>query len=483
MSTVWYMVDDTDPRLEYSGSWSFVSNTQNSFDQSSRSGPAFNSTLHSTSGNVTASFRFNGTSYLGVYGTLDGRRSDGSLGIVTCLLDGAPIGRYIYDYPLDLTQNNIIVCHANSTFGGWSPGEHELLINVTNWPNSVWHLDYITYESLANPDVDGQILQVGNPDLVPSSNYSSLNFGPGWTVDAGDGSTVTATPGSTAVLKFNGTSVSLFGDLSNISNTAAYQIDNDTPVTIQLPGQIGASTSTVTNQLLFTASNLSVAEHTVSVAFNGSQQGMPLDISYFYVQSLTSDQQELLNSSSSTSTSISTATHTGSAVSTSPRHSNHGAIIGAILGSVIPALLIIFGILLYWRKLKQRKADLATAPTPFHPVNRERLSQNVTIALSKNREKTYSSRITFNEMASTLPSSSSISGDRSSTNILPMKLRRFLPGAQDQIQQGNQRLGEGIVQQHEMRAVHIDSGLRLTEDGVLRQGSILVEAPPDYTAE
>lgn len=69
MSTVWFMVDDTDPRLNYSGNWTLVpsvTTNEDSFD-GSPTGSVYNSTLHSPMGNVTATFRFNGTLLSHIY--------------------------------------------------------------------------------------------------------------------------------------------------------------------------------------------------------------------------------------------------------------------------------------------------------------------------------------------------------------------------------------------------------------------------------
>ncbi|KIK62795.1 hypothetical protein GYMLUDRAFT_72528 [Collybiopsis luxurians FD-317 M1] len=514
MSTVWFMVDDTDPRLSYSGSWSFIPNTNNfsanSFDQSSRTGPAFNSTLHSTTGNVTVSFRFNGSSYLGVYGTLDGTRPNGVLPEINCLLDGGITWSFGNPSPEGLTNNNMLACRADSRIGGSSPGEHELLINVTNSADSAWYFDYITYESLANPTIDGEVLQAGNAELIDATNYSMLTFGAGWTLNSDD-SSVTKIPGSQATVKFNGTSVSLYGDfLSNVSNTAAYQVDDHAPVTFQLPGQIGSTISS--KQVLFTASDLSVGEHTLVVAFNGSQSGMPLDVDYFYVQSLTSAQQASLSSSSSTSTSAA-STSTGSASSTSSGHINSGVIAGAVLGSVIPIILVLLALTWYWRKSRRKKALLAV--TPFDHLDDHDLitapltTEDLASASSNRLEDTFTSYsstkrppeemvltplragdISLHTGSASASDSSkegppATSGNRPSANLLTMKLEQRLAIMQEQIHQRDQQLAEGSTQREGMFTVHTDSGLRLTGEDALRLNHNMapIEVPPGYTAD
>ncbi|KAF8830938.1 hypothetical protein HHX47_DHR1000167 [Lentinula edodes] len=211
MPTVWFMVDDTDPRLKYSGSWTAVNNTGSftnqpgsDFDEEGRTGSVYNNTLHYTTGNVTISFRFNGSSYLGVYGTQDGILSNGQLPFISCTLDGVPTWYFVDPYPTGLANSNMLACRADSSIGGSSPGEHELLINVTNYPNSDWYFDYITYESLNNPAFNGEVLQAGNAELIDASNYSMITFDAGWT-DTRNDTTATNIPGSKAILQFNDT--------------------------------------------------------------------------------------------------------------------------------------------------------------------------------------------------------------------------------------------------------------------------------------
>ncbi|KAE9399888.1 hypothetical protein BT96DRAFT_675606 [Gymnopus androsaceus JB14] len=93
MSTVWFMVDDTDPRIDYSGSWYFNTTVadalgRNDYDLLSVTGPAFNSTVHTTTGNASLAFRFNGSSNIGVYGTLDGINEGGfPVPHISCVVD------------------------------------------------------------------------------------------------------------------------------------------------------------------------------------------------------------------------------------------------------------------------------------------------------------------------------------------------------------------------------------------------------------
>ncbi|KIK50471.1 hypothetical protein GYMLUDRAFT_252970 [Collybiopsis luxurians FD-317 M1] len=489
MSTVWFMVDATDPRLNYSGSWTPITNTNNisanSFDQSSFTGPAFNSTLHATKENATISLRFNGSSYLGVYGSQDGvlntKEPD-----VNCLLDGAATWTFGDRLVSGQTDNNVLACRADSRIGGSSPGEHTLIINVTNYPgSSSWFFDYITFESLADPTVDGETLQAGNAELIDASNYSMLTFGSGWSLNPDD-SSVTKLPGSSATMKFNdtwtmlsqylpGTSLSLYGGLlNNISNTAAYRVDDQDPIVIQLPGGIGSTTRS--KQVLFTASNLSIGEHTVQVAFNGSQSGMPLDIDYFYVTSLTAAQRASINSSSAAPSPIGNSSSLPDA-NVSGGHRNRGIIIGAVLGSVIPTLLLIGGVTLWFRVrvARRRKALFAAAALEIGLEVNESSTESLfhgfqdKLVVSRRRNSsTEKSDVNNNNRARP-----------ASTNAVTLKLEQRLAVMQDEIQRRDRQLAEGSTQQSRAITVHTDSGWRLPGTGLDGEA---IEVPPGYTA-
>ncbi|KAJ3866777.1 hypothetical protein EV359DRAFT_79251 [Lentinula novae-zelandiae] len=481
MPTVWFMVDDTDPRLTYSGSWTAVNNTGSftnepgsDFDEESRTGSVYNNTLHYTTGNVTISFRFNGSSYLGVYGTQDGIFSNGQLPFISCTLDGVPTWSFDDAYPTGLANSNMLACRADSRIGGSSPGEHELLINVTNYPNSDWYFDYITYESLNNPAFNGEVLQAGNAELIDASNYSMITFDAGWT-DTRNGTTATNIPGSKAILKFNGTSLSLYGDTSgNVSNTASYQVDNEEPVVFQLPA-VPPDLTSLAKQLLFTTSNLSVGEHTVSVAFNGSQSAMPLDIAYFYATSLTNAQQASLISPSPRPNLVQSAT--------SPL--SHGVIAGVIIGSIVAALLLIGAAALIFKR-RRRNMQLAGMPfgypglitTPF------RYQDDINISVhSKSSTDTPPNLQSF--YTTTLDPSgeqgTAQTGGDPANGLANLKLQQRLAVLQGEIAHRDRQLAEGSVQQERAFTVHIDSGLRQIGEEEVSLG--MVEVPPGYTVD
>lgn len=131
-----------------------------------------------------------GSSNVGVYGAMnsnfDWHQSDSALGLrpnVSCWLDGVvmqsiqlPSGGQDHE---SYNENNILTCHTNNVNSSNS-GEHELFISTSISPKSIgWLLDYIVFESMVNPNLDGEILQAGNVQVGNATNYSMLTFGPG----------------------------------------------------------------------------------------------------------------------------------------------------------------------------------------------------------------------------------------------------------------------------------------------------------------
>ncbi|KAE9382807.1 hypothetical protein BT96DRAFT_168639 [Gymnopus androsaceus JB14] len=236
MPTVWFMVDDTDSRLNYTGDsrgfWSPVP----SMISDSETGPTYNNTLHSAIGNTSVSFHFNGSSKFGAYGSLVGLNAsvlESPFCAIECTLDGAPTEVFQQTTITAATNNNVLACRniADNSTNHSSSGEHELIISVTYFsnPTGYWSLDYITYESLVNPAIDGEILQVGNLDVANGTDYNMLTIGPGW------GLTGPARPGgkflpkafqSNMTIKLNGTSLSLYGDNFGGVPNATYKVDD-----------------------------------------------------------------------------------------------------------------------------------------------------------------------------------------------------------------------------------------------------------------
>ncbi|KAE9395663.1 hypothetical protein BT96DRAFT_922712 [Gymnopus androsaceus JB14] len=348
MPTVWFMVDDTDSRLNYTETQEDIFSRLSG----SETGPTYNNTLCSAEGNTSVSFHFNGEFFkFGVYGSLVGSEAsvlESPFCAIECTLDGAPTEVFQQTTQLAATNNNVLACRNiadNSTIHS-SSGEHELIIS--------WSLDYVTYESLVNPAIDGEILQAGNLDVANVTDYNMLTFGPNWT---------------------------------------------------HISGPEGTNT--------------------------------PLEISYFYVTSLTKAEQQSLTSS---------------------RHLKSGVIMGAVLGTIIPIMLLTVAIAVAWtrRKSRQRRALRMLAPFPF-------ISQTPHSVLPKQL---------FGQLVLMLPTS------KKNINVLAAGEAENNDGDRPALLQLEQLTPQQQQVQAQLLTVHTDSGLRLTGEESLEE---IYEVPPGYT--
>ncbi|THU87326.1 hypothetical protein K435DRAFT_804426 [Dendrothele bispora CBS 962.96] len=417
MSTVWLMVDDTDPRLSYQGAWTPMTLNTTQADKYQHlsngllpNGPVFNNTLHETRSNASVSFRFNGkflhiaslsfsefgvssfflsnysynhfirakgSGFLGVYGTLDASATlnqadteDGNPQ-VDCSLDGIDIGSdevaNFLNFPTvgQGPVNNVLFCviQGSSTINGkdskFQPGEHELQINVTN-PNGTmgWFFDYITFEGMPGfVPTDGQVLQAGKPEVVSNvTDYSMLNFPPsqGWNFDTNDLSTFSGNH-SNVTLTFNGTSVSMFAGLFGLNDDPYANGFYQVDSLDPVGFQVPILSSDFSNQLIWTADELNIGAHTVLVSFNVSPHS-DLLLGHFYVNAGNID-SETTSTVATPTQSLSPTGISATGSQTSKKHLGVGATVGIVLGICIPMLLLIGSVIL-WRTSKRRSKAL-----------------------------------------------------------------------------------------------------------------------------
>ncbi|KAF5356695.1 hypothetical protein D9758_013735 [Tetrapyrgos nigripes] len=400
-SLVWNLVDDSDPRINYSrGKWTTASGDTipaaytNSLDTSSTAGDVFNNTLHASKGvGSEFSFRYNGTGLVLVYGTLVipsiTEESSGGYARIDCLLDGQQRlgGGIAWPVNVPTLGNNQPICQLTEssiassitfegTQGPLSPSEHELVVKVHLLDNnSTFYLDYLVYEPLPDAwldgggDGDGGVLQIGNAETelaptIASDGDHRFELGSGWQTGPFGENFNTTVPGSMVTVRFNGTEIQLYGDLSGTSsNTATYQLDDEEPKLLQLVPQ-SRSGQAFTKQQFFNLSSLSsTEEHTLVVKHNGTADGMPLSFNYFLVTSLT-----VAERAARTENSNSSLTPSASDAPSSNHSKPLGAIIGGTVGSIVA--LAVFAIVAFVFIKRHRTRRRLTAhsfdvPTPY----------------------------------------------------------------------------------------------------------------------
>ncbi|KAI0363226.1 hypothetical protein BV20DRAFT_172070 [Pilatotrama ljubarskyi] len=151
-------IDDTSPRLQYSGQWA-----------QGGTGQDYLSTSHvSDSSGSSVTFTFNGT-FVTVYGSVGSTGSSSSY----ALDDEPPVTSDIYEVPSP--QHNWPFFFPSSTL---EPGLHKLVITVAG---GTFSLDYIEYTSIAGEENVGDVQAPSSSSLsssLPSAVLSSPDSSP-----------------------------------------------------------------------------------------------------------------------------------------------------------------------------------------------------------------------------------------------------------------------------------------------------------------
>ncbi|KAK0236791.1 hypothetical protein EDD85DRAFT_587587 [Armillaria nabsnona] len=294
------IVDDQDANVSYTGSWT-----------SAGSALEYSQTIHaSNETGASMSYNFTGT-YISVYGDYDTR---GSCSLIFTL-DGKST-------TVDTPQINETAHHrqiwASSQL---SDGNHTLIYSVdschrtnTNSSGTYGWFDYILYQP--------------SPGTFPTAKYviddtsSDIKWAGNWSRTGVDGDfNVTAhasSKGASLELQFTGSAISVYGRLSNVTNTltsAAFAIDNGAGATYNAPAQ----NATVFNEQFFASGALSQQEHTLTMT---ALSDAAIYIDYFIIRS---------------THSVSSG---GSSTGSSGRSHRIGAIVGGTIGGVVGLVAI-----------------------------------------------------------------------------------------------------------------------------------------------
>ncbi|KAL0563112.1 hypothetical protein V5O48_018964 [Marasmius crinis-equi] len=371
------VVDDTDPRITYdSGSWNFDAST---FENKGVLGDPYNKTMRGTnSGEAKFSFAFEGE-FIQVKGAKDNRKisrpanstSDdpSKLPKYTCQVDGGNTSHVEYLSNMYWITNNVL-CEQSRL----SKGNHTLTMTITlsDTDAQTFWLDSLEYAPLEGADLSKEVLKIdaSDPNIIyqnstgswdPSGVYNGTNVN-----------------GASMSLKFNGTSVALYGVNSGTngsydSTIGQYHIDNAGNINFDIPGSKPLLSGQQNlfanwlNQQVFTSDKVTAGEHEMVITYRGVKTGNNeaawLLVDYFYVTGGLRDGSPAGGSDSSDPGS--------SAVKQEKSKTPVGAIAGGVVGGVL-ALLAIAGLLFWlWRRKQAKsgrrelypKEDLD--PTPF----------------------------------------------------------------------------------------------------------------------
>lgn len=138
--------------------------------------------------------------------------------------------------------------------------------------------------------------------------------------------------------------------------------------------------------MLFTVP-LSASKHTVTVAFNGSQSGPPLDVNYFLVTSLTQAEQapSLSNGSETSNETNGTSSGNESSSGSSSNATGHteALILKAVLGSVVPVIFLVILSNIIWLRVGRRRREKTLNLLAAEPFAFEKPDSLIHLPLSK----------------------------------------------------------------------------------------------------
>ncbi|KIK61498.1 hypothetical protein GYMLUDRAFT_58970 [Collybiopsis luxurians FD-317 M1] len=467
-------IDDSDPRIDYVGSWQILTNTSNpeDFPASVFSMPGelpkpifYNDTLHGTNSTFTLSFSYQGLPNAVIFGDMTNRTP------YTCFIEDSK-GNNVFGGYYTFSQESqdkvfpvtMPLC-ALTTFPGDDlavPNNYVLKFSTTNITTIDFQIliDYIVYQPFANVSLGNQdVIQVGN--CLPLTRYQGLQAGLGWGSGGGSISQIgdslqSSLSGSSMTFKFNGTSVGVEAMNNGSLGLGHYSIDGNDPVTLDL-------FNSTDFQLLLLESSLSPAEHILTVQIDNDAAGSLL-VNDFFFTSFASEEQN--SSSPSTQTAP------------DERHNHNKAVIAGVTAGVAALLLIFIIVILILRRRRNSRGLPPSAeflPTPFVRRNSWPLNSSEMIYLGSKRRP----------LADSLPSLAT-GADLAQTRLATLKLQQRLEVTQGQLQREqevarNQR-GLSNTPPGTTMPVHVDSGLRLGPQGEVRDNA-LQGVPPEYTEE
>ncbi|KAG6809616.1 hypothetical protein H0H92_015534 [Tricholoma furcatifolium] len=342
------VVDDSDPRFIYTGTWTVNATSLNDLGNY---GPIYNQTSHGTSQIGSVSFTFTGTS-IALYGT------NQTLLSFSCTVDNVQTVRS----PVPSTpENNWILCQAASL----TQDSHTIVLSVASEPSSgtVW-IDYAMYTPLETATIDD------NSVIYVPSTDSGVEYSAGWSVFQAYTSTSDSyhsqSPNASVQFQFIGTQVSWSGwflhTFPHNPSTATYSIDNSSSLSSTFEmGNTPATNVSIINNIFFTTPVLSYGLHTLVVTYDGGPANAsiggptPINLGYLLV---TGTSFRL----SDTSPSASVTEEGGQAI----HASNAGAIAGGVVGGL---LIVTIGLLLFliFRR-RQQKQTAPKGPKDQQPI-------------------------------------------------------------------------------------------------------------------
>ncbi|EAU90361.1 hypothetical protein CC1G_00745 [Coprinopsis cinerea okayama7 len=266
--TRWVVMDNTDSRISYTGSWSRASGNTNQHNSHGNFGQVYQNTLHTTTTSSSLSFTFTGDSAT-ILGTNDlsfnGNTPDPDW---ECALDGRVSADYKRD-PFRHRENNWVFCR----FRGLDAGQHTITLNVRTRGRAFW-FDRIEYRPTG---------VVENEMVATTRDDADITYNGRWRPLA-EVAYFTHETGGSITFPFVGDGISMWAmaptELPRDASQGVYSIDGGDNVTFTIPGVGGVSEY---NRRIFETPRLSHGRHVITVIYNGRSNVTPMVLDKFLI--------------------------------------------------------------------------------------------------------------------------------------------------------------------------------------------------------
>ncbi|KAF8064018.1 hypothetical protein FPV67DRAFT_1782385 [Lyophyllum atratum] len=380
-------VDDTDQRVVYSGGW-FIGGSKDEFGY----------TTHGTTfAGSTATFTFTGSSVT-VFGTIPNRGAARNPTTSTYSIDGSKPVQFTASHLSDGVQYKQEFFHSPQL----PQGQHTLTITSTT-DNTFFWLDYFEvdipvgvplFRSVTGTEITpaptqtpamstttltsfgDQIATTIPPTPPPALKNTAVDiddtdnriiYAGAWLLSGEpDENQATAhgsaDPGATATLTFTGSSIAVYGTITETrpgfgARLSTYTIDGANPVVFRP----SPAANVLYKQLFFQSPTLGDGQHTLVVTAGAGD--LPLWLDFFQVNSSSSTPTTSFSSIIAPASSQPSDSSTHPFQLTSSGSSRHGgAIAGGVIGSLLFLGLVAF--IVFRRRRKQPPVFVPTTPDP-----------------------------------------------------------------------------------------------------------------------
>ncbi|KAF9524776.1 hypothetical protein CPB83DRAFT_886030 [Crepidotus variabilis] len=288
-------------------------------NQYGRFGPPMRGKMHGTGQSASLSFAFAGTAV-----RVWGPNELASNVTWQCLIDGNSSDLEIV---IVQEENPSVMCIKAQL----EDQPHTLTLNAVVPTGDEFWFDQIQYTPSAGVSLE-------NKTIFIESNDSEIKYGSGWVSTDGIGHATKETS-SKFDFEFIGISLSWYSwnalDFSTDFATASYTIDGGSAKVLNVTAPIDVDRkTTIFNQKLFETPILEMGRHTLSLVYHGTENTIPLSLSYLIVQNGTIISNPSVGHNSKR---------------------NIGAIVGGVISGAVFIACLVFGLAFLRKRRRERQ--------------------------------------------------------------------------------------------------------------------------------